>query len=345
MPLVGILPEVLGQDATGGRINEEEGGKTVAVVHMKALLEAGVHFGHRTRRWNPKMKPYIFTERNGIHIIDLQQTMRSIDAVYRLVSNTVSQGGTVLFAGTKKQAQETIQTEAERCEMSYVNQRWLGGSLTNFSTMQKRIQKMKEMEDQRERGEFSKLTKKEALDAEALIAKLNRRFGGMRDMRRVPDLLFVTDIRRESLAVKEANILNVPVIALADTNCDPDPIDYVIPANDDAIRAIKLITSTIADAVIEGKEIRAATLAEQEDEEEQERVREDEQYLGPSTLAKLELGYDEELSDGTSETQDAEPAAEVEVEIEVEVVKEEEEISIPEVELNDSDADEQTAEE
>jgi small subunit ribosomal protein S2 len=271
--------------------------------------------------------------------------MRSIDAVYHLVSRTVSQGGTVLFVGTKKQAQETVQTEAERCEMPYVNQRWLGGSLTNFSTMQKRVEKMKDMEGQRDRGEFSKLTKKEALDAEALIVRLNRRFGGMRDMRQVPHLLFVTDVRREALSVKEANILNIPVIALVDTNCDPDPIDYVIPANDDAIRAIKLITSTIAAAVIEGKEIRAATLADQEDEGDQERVREDEQYLGPSTLAKLELGYDEEASDETSETQDAGPAAEVEVEVEVEVVKEEEEITVPEVEPTDSDADEQTAEE
>jgi len=277
----------------------------VAVIQMKALLEAGVHFGHRTRRWNPKMKQYIFTERNGIHIIDLQQTMSSIERVYNTVRDTVSQGGTILFAGTKKQAQETIQTEAERCGMAYVNQRWLGGSLTNFRTMYRRIEKMKDMEAQRERGEFGRLTKKEALDAERLIAKLNRRFGGMRDMRRVPDLLFVTDTRREALAVKEANTLNIPVIALVDTNCDPDHIDYVIPANDDAIRAIKLIAARIADAAIEGKEIRAATLAEQEDEETQERLRDDEQYLGPSTLAKLRLGEDDEYSpDDKSDDED-----------------------------------------
>ena len=270
----------------------------MAVIQMKALLEAGVHFGHRTRRWNPKMKPYIFTERNGIHIIDLQQTMGSIERVYNLVRDTTSRGGTILFAGTKKQAQETIETEADRCGMSYVNQRWLGGSLTNFRTMYRRIEKMKDMEAQRERGEFSRLTKKEALDAERLIAKLNRRFGGMRDMSRVPDLLFVTDTRREALAVKEANTLNIPVIALVDTNCDPDSIDYVIPANDDAIRAIKLITSKIADAALEGQEIRAATLAEQQDEETQERLRDDEQYLGPSTLAKLRLGEDDESPEG-----------------------------------------------
>jgi len=277
----------------------------VAVIQMKALLEAGVHFGHRTRRWNPKMKQYIFTERNGIHIIDLQQTMSSIERVYNTVRDTVSQGGTILFAGTKKQAQETIQTEAERCGMAYVNQRWLGGSLTNFRTMYRRIEKMKDMEAQRERGEFGRLTKKEALDAERLIAKLNRRFGGMRDMRRVPDLLFVMDTRREALAVKEANTLNIPVIALVDTNCDPDHIDYVIPANDDAIRAIKLIAARIADAAIEGKEIRAATLAEQEDEETQERLRDDEQYLGPSTLAKLRLGEDDEYSpDDKSDDED-----------------------------------------
>ena len=277
----------------------------MAVIQMKALLEAGVHFGHRTRRWNPKMKPYIFTERNGIHIIDLQQTMSSIERVYNTVRDTVSQGGTILFAGTKKQAQETIQTEAERCGMAYVNQRWLGGSLTNFRTMYRRIEKMKDMEAQRDRGEFGRLTKKEALDAERLIAKLNRRFGGMRDMRRVPDLLFVTDTRREALAVKEANTLNIPVIALVDTNCDPDHIDYVIPANDDAIRAIKLIAARIADAAIEGKEIRAATLAEQEDEETQERLRDDEQYLGPSTLAKLRLGEDDEYSpDDKSDDED-----------------------------------------
>ncbi len=230
------------------------------VVHMKSLLEAGVHFGHRTRRWNPKMKPYIFTERNGIHIIDLQQTMASIEKSYNLVRDVVAQGGSVLLTGTKKQAQDTISFEAERCGMPYVNQRWLGGTLTNFRTMRQRIEKLAEMEGQRERGEFGRLTKKEALEAEGEIAKLIRRFGGMRDMRRLPDVLFVTDVRREALAVKEANILKIPVIALVDTNCDPDPVNFVIPANDDAIRAIKLITSKMADAVIEGKEIRAVTV-------------------------------------------------------------------------------------
>lgn len=261
------------------------------VVHMKSLLEAGVHFGHRTRRWNPKMKPYIFTERNGIHIIDLQQTMSSIEKSYNLVRDVVAQGGSVLLTGTKKQAQDTIAFEAERCGMPYVNQRWLGGTLTNFRTMRQRIEKLADMEGQRERGEFGRLTKKEALEAEGEIAKLIRRFGGMRDMRRLPDVLYVTDVRREALAVKEANILKIPVIALVDTNCDPDPVNFVIPANDDAIRAIKLITGKIADAVVEGKEIRAVTVGAQEQQEEE---REDERYLGPATLAKLRLGGDED---------------------------------------------------
>lgn len=262
----------------------------MAVIPMKALLEAGVHFGHRTPRWNPKMRPYIFTERNGIHIIDLQQTMSSIEKCYNLIRDTVSQGGTVLFVGTKKQAQDTIATEAERCGMPYVNQRWLGGTLTNFRTMRQRIEKMIDMERRKEMGEFSRLTKKEALDADNEILKLNRRFGGMREMRSLPDILFVTDVRREDLAVHEANILEIPIVALVDTNCDPDPIDYVIPANDDAIRAIKLITAKIADAVIEGKDIRAATVGAEEAEEE---VESDDRYLGPSTLAKLELGKDD----------------------------------------------------
>jgi len=261
----------------------------VAVIQMKSLLEAGVHFGHRTRRWNPKMRPYIFTERNGIHIIDLQQTMGSIEKCYSLVRDTVSKGGSILLTGTKKQAQDTISGEALRSAVPFVNQRWLGGTLTNFRTIRQRIDKMIDMEEQRERGEFSRLTKKEALDSEAEIAKLNRRFGGMRDMKRLPDIVFITDVRREALAVKEANILGIPVIGLVDTNCDPTPINYVIPANDDAIRAIKLITAKMADAVIEGREIRAAMKADQEEEE----ISEDERYLGPSTLAKLKLGGDQ----------------------------------------------------
>jgi small subunit ribosomal protein S2 len=223
-----------------------------------------------------------------------------------------------LLTGTKKQAQDTIAFEAERSGMPYVNQRWLGGTLTNFRTMRQRIEKLAEMEGQRERGEFGRLTKKEALEAEGEIAKLIRRFGGMRDMRRLPDVLYVTDVRREALAVKEANILKIPVIALVDTNCDPDPVNYVIPANDDAIRAIKLITSKIADAVIEGKEIRAVTVGAQEQEEEE---REDERYLGPATLAKLRLGgddgsVDEDLDKGPWVEEDLEGSVAVDAEAE-----------------------------
>jgi small subunit ribosomal protein S2 len=252
---------------------------------MKQLLEAGVHFGHRVRRWNPKMKPYIFTERNGIHIIDLQQTMTRLDQAYKLVRDTVAEGGIVLFAGTKKQAQEIIRSEAERCGMPYVNDRWLGGTLTNFRTIRQRIDYMIELEQRRDNGELEALPKKEALLLTREIEKLNRRLGGLRTMRRLPDLLFLIDVRRENIAVQEANRLGIPIVAMVDTNCDPDPIDYVIPSNDDAIRAIKLITSKIADAALEGRQIRAVTAAEEE-----EAVKAEEQLLGPSTLAKIRAG-------------------------------------------------------
>lgn len=266
----------------------------MGVVSMKALLEAGVHFGHRTRRWNPKMKTFIFTERNGIHIIDLQQTMAQLDKVYEVVRDVASEGGTVLFTGTKKQAQENLRLQAQRCGMPYVNQRWLGGTLTNFRTIRQRIEFLLDLERRQQTGEFARLTKKEALDKQRLIDKLNRRLGGLKDMRELPNIVFIADIRREAIAVKEANILDVPIVAMVDTNCDPDPIDYVIPANDDAIRAIKLVTSTIADAVIEGQGIRQAKLAEEGAVEEES----DEMYLGPSTLAKIEemegFDFDEE---------------------------------------------------
>jgi len=265
----------------------------VPIVSLKQLLEAGVHFGHRTRRWHPKMKQYIFTERNGIHIIDLQQTIARLDQAYNVVRDTVAEGGMVLFAGTKKQAQETIRVEAERCGMPYVNQRWLGGTLTNFRTIRQRVEYMIELEQRRDNGELEALPKKEALLLTREIAKLNRRLGGLRSMTRIPDLLFLVDIRREDIAVREANRLGIPIIAMVDTNCDPDPIDYVIPSNDDAIRAIKLITSKIADAVIEGQQIRAATIAEEEAAEEAE----EEQLLGPSTLAKIRAGVLEELEE------------------------------------------------
>jgi len=240
----------------------------VAVVSMKELLESGVHFGHRTQRWNPRMKRYIFTERNGIHILDLQKTLRRLDEAYNVVRDLVQEGGTVLFVGTKRQAQPNIQAQAERCGMPYVNQRWLGGTLTNFKTIRQRIDKMIELERMKENGEFQRLTKKEALKMEALIERLERRLGGLRDMTDLPSVVFIVDIGREYLAVKEANRLNIPIIAMVDSNCNPDPIDYVIPANDDAIRAIKLITGKIADAVIEGKHLREVALAEEIGEEE-----------------------------------------------------------------------------
>lgn len=262
------------------------------VVTMKQLLEAGVHFGHRVRRWNPKMKQYIFTERNGIHIIDLQQTMTRLDQAYKLVRDTVAEGGIVLFAGTKKQAQEIIRTEAERCGMPYVNERWLGGTLTNFRTIRQRIDYLIELEQRRDNGELEMLPKKEALLLHREIEKLNRRLGGLRTMRRLPDLLFLIDVRRENIAVQEANRLDIPIVAMVDTNCDPDPIEYVIPSNDDAIRAIKLITSKIADAALEGRQIRAVTVAEEE-----EAAKAEEQLLGPSTLAKIRAGALDELEE------------------------------------------------
>jgi len=286
----------------------------VPVVSMKALLEAGVHFGHRARRWNPKMKPYIFTERNGIHIIDLQQTMARLEEAYSVIRDTVAEGGTVLFASTKRQAQESIASEAERCGMPYVNQRWLGGTLTNFRTIRQRIDYLLSLERRQELGEFSRLLKKEALGLQRQIDKLNRKLGGLKEMRRLPSLVFIADVRREAIAVKEANKLGIPIVAMVDTNCDPDPIDYVIPANDDAIRAIKLITSKVADAIIEGQQIRVAIMAE---EEELEGVEErDEVYLGASTLAKLrEMGDFEE--------EEWEVEFEVEPEEEIEEVTEE----------------------
>lgn len=255
----------------------------MATVTMKALLEAGVHFGHRTRRWNPKMKPFIFTERNGIHILDLQQTIIRLEEAYNMVRDTVAEGGVVLFVGTKKQAQENLAEAAENCSMPYVNVRWLGGTLTNWQTIKQRISYLLELEQRRDTGDFERLTKKEALKLEQLITKLNRRLGGLKNMTRLPDLLFVVDVNREQIAVKEGNILKIPVLAMVDTNCDPDPIDLVIPSNDDAIRAIKLMVGQVAAAANEGLQIRMAVQADEE-------VEEDEKYLGAATLAKLRSG-------------------------------------------------------
>jgi small subunit ribosomal protein S2 len=232
------------------------------ILPMKSLLEAGVHFGHRTRRWNPRMKPYIFTQRNGIHIIDLQQTMQRLEEAYKVVRDAVAEGGVVLFVGTKKQAQETNQQEAQRCGMPYVNQRWLGGTLTNFRTIRGRIDFMLKLEERQAMGELDKLPKKEALLLTREMQKLELRLGGLKEMRRLPKLIYIVDTEHEQIAIHEAQALQIPIVAMCDTNSDPFPIGYPIPANDDAIRAIKLITSKIADAAIEGKNIRGVVAAE-----------------------------------------------------------------------------------
>jgi small subunit ribosomal protein S2 len=223
---------------------------------MKALLESGVHFGHRTNKWDPRMKPYIFTERNGIHIIDLQQTVKMLNTAFGVIRDAVAAGGTVLFVGTKRQAQETIRDEAVRAGMPYVTERWLGGMLTNWSTMYARIQELDRLEGLRDSGEINRLTKKEGLLIQREIDRLLIRLSGVRKMRKLPDLLFVVDVSREDAAVHEANLLKVPVVALVDTNCNPQGIDYVIPSNDDAIRAIKLLVARAAEAVLEGKAMR-----------------------------------------------------------------------------------------
>jgi small subunit ribosomal protein S2 len=310
----------------------------MAIVNMKQLLETGVHFGHRTRKWNPKMKPFIFTERNGIHIIDLQQTLEALTEVYGLVRDTVANGGSVLFVGTKRQAQETIQVEAERCGMPYVNSRWLGGTLTNWQTIRGRIDELERLEKQREDGIYEKLTKKEGLNMERKIDKLEERLGGIRNMQRLPNLVFVVDVRREETAIHEANLLDIPVTAMVDTNCDPDGVDYIIPANDDAIRAIKLLSSKIAEAVLEGKALRkdeeeevdeaGAQDAAEKPVEEVEMT--DEELLGAATLEKLQSGeYDAEAAKKASaekETdEETEEAEETEAEeAEVEAAEEEE---------------------
>jgi len=232
---------------------------------MKSLLEAGVHFGHRTRRWNPKMRPYIFTERNGIHIIDLQQTMGKLEEAYNFVRDLVGQGGMVLFVGTKRQAQETVQAEALRCGMPYVTQRWLGGTLTNFRTIRSRIDYMLKLEERQASGDLDKLIKKEALLLTREMTKLQARVGGLREMRRLPKAVFVVDTHHEANAISEATTLQIPIVAMCDTNSNPDPIAYPIPSNDDAIRAIKLLAGKLADAVIEGKNIRGVLVAEAEE--------------------------------------------------------------------------------
>ena len=235
----------------------------MAATTMKQLLEAGVHFGHQTRRWNPKMREYIFAERNGIHIIDLAQTVSRLDAALAFVRDTVARGESILYVGTKKQAQESVRAEAERSGQHYVNSRWLGGMLTNFTTIKRRIQRLEALEARRDAGDFERLTKKEAAKLTEEITKLNTVLGGIRKMRRVPGALFVIDPHREAIAVSEARRLEIPIVAMTDTNCDPDLIDWVIPANDDAIRSVKLICSKVADAVLDAQQLRQARLDEE----------------------------------------------------------------------------------
>jgi len=295
----------------------------VAVISMKALLESGVHFGHRTNKWDPRMKPYIFTERNGIHIIDLQQTSKLLNQAYNVIRDTVAEGGTILFVGTKRQAQETVAEEAARCGMPYVTERWMGGILTNWSTMHARIKELERLEKMRDGGELERLTKKEGLLISREITRLETRLSGIRSMKRLPDLLFIIDVGREDSAVREANLLNIPIVALVDTNCNPQSIDYVVPSNDDAIRAIKLLVGKVADAVLEGKAMRKEDdtedlKAEQDAGAEKpaqkiarvvdvdDEVSEDE-LLGEATLAKLSASREEE-----NETEDQTEAKEAE---------------------------------
>ena len=245
----------------------------MSVISMKQLLEAGVHFGHQTRRWNPKMAEYIFAERNGIYIIDLQKTVKKVDEAYTAVSDIIADGGEVLFVGTKKQAQESIKEEAERCGMYYVNQRWLGGMLTNFETIKTRIERLKALEQMQEDGTFEVLPKKEVAALLHEKEKLDKNLGGIKEMKRIPDVIFIVDPRKERIAVQEAHILGIPLVGIVDTNCDPEEIDYVIPGNDDAIRAVKLIAGKIADAVIESRQgVQDTPQEESEQEEVQETV-------------------------------------------------------------------------
>jgi small subunit ribosomal protein S2 len=264
----------------------------MAVISMKALLESGVHFGHRTNKWDPRMKPYIFTERNGIHIIDLQQTSKLLTQAFNVIRDVAANGGTILFVGTKRQAQETIAEEAARCGMPYVTERWMGGILTNWPTMYSRIQELERLEKMRDTKEIDRLTKKEGLLIGREITRLTTRLSGIRTMKRRPDLIFIIDVGREESAVREANLLGIPIVALVDTNCNPQDIDYVVPSNDDAIRAIKLLVAKIADAVLEGKASR-----KDEEVEEEKPVVEMARTDRPARKAPKVVETDEELQD------------------------------------------------
>jgi len=331
----------------------------MALIPMKALLESGVHFGHRTHKWHPSMRPYIFTERNGIHIIDLQKTVKALEQSYALVRDTVAGGGTVLFVGTKRQAQETIQSEAMRAGMPYVTMRWLGGMLTNWRTIRGRINELERLERMRDKGDFERITKKEALLLSREIERLEILLGGIRTMSKLPELLFVVDVHREETAIHEANLLNIPVVALVDTNCDPRDIDYVIPSNDDAIRAIKLLVGKMADAVLEGKAMRKDMPEEQLMAEmhavmpgAEERELTDEELLGEATLAKISVkGRLPELEtiDEGFEIEEEEIGTELEdidAELEdIELEDEEEEIEAEELIAEEFEAEEQGDEE
>jgi small subunit ribosomal protein S2 len=339
----------------------------MAVVPMKALLESGVHFGHRTHKWHPAMKPYIFTERNGIHIIDLQKTSKALDIAFNVVRDTVTEGGVVLFVGTKRQAQETIQQEAIRASMPYVTARWLGGTLTNWRTIRQRINELERLERMRDGGDFGRITKKEGLIIMREIERLEGLLSGLRKLARPPDMLFVVDVSREFTAIHEANLLNIPVVAMVDTNCDPSNVDYVIPSNDDAIRAIKLVVGKIADAAMEGLGARKEEIVEEEIRTiaragVEETELSDEELLGEATLAKLvthprdiaiteieELVDDkgiefdleeEEVSELIGEEEEEELEADAE-ELETEVLEAVEELEAEEVKAEELEAEEE----
>jgi len=328
------------------------------IVSMKELLESGVHFGHRTQKWNPYMKPYIFAARNDIHIIDLGQTVEALEESYELVRDTVADGGSILFVGTKRQAQDIIKKYAEKVDMPYVVGRWLGGTLTNWQTISERIHELERLEEMRDKGEFELFTKKEALGMTREIERLESRLGGIREMEKLPDLLFVVDVFREEIPVHEANLLKIPVIAMVDTNCNPKNIDYVIPANDDAIRGIQLIVSKIAQAVQEGKNMRKDLEAEMEAAEAEAQLPEDlrdqmsdEDLLGESTLAKMKDEEEDEPeaesaeeAEGEAEAEDAEQAEDTEAEKPQQEAEEEAEAEETEEDSEDAESAEEEQE-
>lgn len=273
----------------------------MSVISMKNLLEAGVHFGHQTRRWNPKMKKFIFTERNGIYIIDLQKTVTKVDEAYEVMREVASEGGNILFVGTKKQAQDAIEFEAKRCDQYYVSQRWLGGMLTNYNTIKKSIKRLEDIERMSEDGTFDLLPKKEVLELERELERLNKFLGGIKDMPGIPDLMFVIDPKNENIAVKEAKKLGIPIVGIVDTNCDPDDVDYPIPGNDDAIRAVKLITAAMADAVIEGRQGESNDEVEQEVSNEENEEETSENNEVEQTVETEEEVTEEELKEVSPE--------------------------------------------